>query len=80
MRIAGEYMPHIIIQMYPGRDDETKRRLAQALVRTASKELNRGAEHFSVSIEDIPETEWNDKVYKAAADPANKNVFVRPGY
>lgn len=73
-------MPHIIVQMYPGRDDETKKRLAQALVRTASEELKRGPEHFSVSIEDIPQEEWNDRVYASAADPENKNVFVRPGY
>lgn len=47
-------MPHITIQMYPGRDDETKMRLAQAILKTASEELNRGPEHFSVSIEDVP--------------------------
>jgi 4-oxalocrotonate tautomerase len=73
-------MPHITIQMYPGRDDETKQKLADALVKTASEELKRGAEHFSVSIEDIPQEEWKEKVYKAAIDPENKNVYVRPGY
>lgn len=73
-------MPHITIQMYPGRDDETKQKLADALVKTASEELNRGVEHFSVSIEDIPQEEWKEKVYNSAIDPSNKNIFVRPGY
>jgi 4-oxalocrotonate tautomerase len=73
-------MPHITIQMYPGRDDKIKQELADAVAKTASEQLNRGIEHFSVSIEDVPQEEWNEKVYKAAVDPENKNVFVRPGY
>lgn len=73
-------MPHITVQMYPGRSDETKKRLADALVRAAAEELERRPEHFSVSIEDVPQDEWDEKVYSPAIDPQNKNVFVRPGY
>ena len=73
-------MPHITIQMYPGRSDELKKKLAEAVVKTASEELQRGKEHFSVSIEDVPQEEWNEKVYKKVTDPANKTVFVKPGY
>lgn len=73
-------MPHITVQMYPGRSDELKAKLAKVLAETASKELERGIEHFSVSIEDVPQDEWTEKVYKKAADPDNKDVFVRPGY
>ena len=60
-------MPHITIQMYPGRDDKIKQELADAVAKTASEQLNRGIEHFSVSIEDVPQEEWNEKVYKSAA-------------
>lgn len=73
-------MPHITVQMYPGRNDEIKAKLAKVLAEAASKELGRGIEHFSVSIEDVPQDEWTEKVYKNAVDPNNKNVFVRPGY
>ncbi len=73
-------MPHITIQMFPGRDEETKKRLAQAILKTASQELNREPKHFSVSIEDIPQEEWNDKVYKKITDPQNKTVYIKPGY
>lgn len=76
----GGFMPHITIQMYPGRDDETKMRLAQAILKTASEELNREPEHFSVSIEDVPQEEWIDKVYSKVTDPNNKTVFIKPGY
>ncbi|NLC91938.1 MAG: 4-oxalocrotonate tautomerase [Treponema sp.] len=73
-------MPHITIQMYPGRDDETKQKLADEIVKTASEQLNRGKEHFSVSIEDIPQEEWKERVYNKVIDPNNKEVFVKPGY
>lgn len=73
-------MPHITVQMYPGRSDEIKSKLAKLLAETASKELGREIEHFSVSIEDVPQEEWTEKVYKKITDPENKDVFVRPGY
>ncbi|MBS7261228.1 MAG: tautomerase family protein [Treponema sp.] len=73
-------MPHITVQMYPGRSDEIKAKLAKVLAETASRELGREIEHFSVSIEDVPQDEWTDKVYKKITDPDNKDVFVRPGY
>lgn len=73
-------MPHITVQMYPGRSDEIKARLAKVLAEAASKELDRGIEHFSVSIQDVAQEDWNEKVYKSATDPNNKEVFIRPGY
>ena len=71
-------MPHITIQMYPGRDEETKKRLADAILETASKELARGKEHFSVSIEDVPQDEWKEKDYDKVVK--DKNTFIQPGY
>ncbi len=73
-------MPHITVQMYPGRTDAQKEALAKALAETASKTLNREIEHFSVSVVDVPQDEWKEKVYNSAIDPQNKEVFVRPGY
>ena len=71
-------MPHIAIKMYPGRDEETKKRLAQAILETASIELNRGKEHFSVSIEDVPQENWKEAVYDKVV--ADKNTLIQPGY
>lgn len=71
-------MPHITIQMYSGRDKATKKRLADAVLEAASKELERGKEHFSVSIEDVPQEEWKDKVYDKIL--SDKNIIIKPGY
>lgn len=71
-------MPHITIQMYPGRSEEIKKRLAEAVLDAASKELNREKAHFSVNVVDVPQEEWKEKVYnKVIADP---NTIIQPGY
>ena len=71
-------MPHITILMYPGRDDATKKRLADAILETASKELAREKEHFSVSIVDVSQDEWKEKVYDKVL--SDKNTIIQPGY
>jgi hypothetical protein len=35
---------------------------------------------ISVSVEDIPQTEWKEKVYDKELTADNKNLFVKPGY
>ncbi|MBP5452063.1 MAG: tautomerase family protein [Treponema sp.] len=71
-------MPHITIQMYPGRDEETKKRLADAVLDAASNSLARGKEHFSVSIVDVPQDEWKEKVYDKVL--SDSNTIIKPGY
>ena len=73
-------MPHITVQMYPGRSREVKQHLADKLAQVASEELGKGIEHFSVSIEDVPQSEWKAKVWDDAMDLSNDKVFVRPHY
>ncbi|MDE5898451.1 MAG: tautomerase family protein [Treponemataceae bacterium] len=71
-------MPHIAIQLYPGRDGETKKRLAEAVLNAAAAELGRGREHFSVSIEDVPQDEWKERVYDKVL--ADGNTVIPPEY
>ncbi len=71
-------MPHITVQMYPGRSDALKKELAEALLDAASKALQREKEHFSVSVEDVPQDEWKAKVYDKVL--SDRNTVIRPGY
>lgn len=71
-------MPHITIQMYPGRSDELKKEVAEALRDAAAKALNREKEHFSVSVEDVPQADWKAKVYDKVRTDAN--TVIQPGY
>jgi 4-oxalocrotonate tautomerase len=56
-------MPHIDISMFSGRDDETKKRVADAVVETMIKELGCQKSHLSVAIHDYDPSEWNEKVH-----------------
>ncbi|MCK9170377.1 MAG: 4-oxalocrotonate tautomerase family protein [Treponema sp.] len=71
-------MPHIVIQMYPGRDDEQKSAVAREVVEAASRALGRGIEHFSVSIEDVPQERWDTEVVPYRED-GNKKLFIDKG-
>ncbi len=71
-------MPHITIQMYPGRSDELKKKVAEALRDAAAKALDREKEHFSVSVVDVPQADWKAKVYDKVRTDAN--TVIQPGY
>jgi 4-oxalocrotonate tautomerase len=73
-------MPHINIKMYPGRDSELKKKAADAVAKALSESLGADMSAISVSVEDIPQTEWKEKVYDKELTEDNKNLFVKPGY
>ena len=55
-------MPHVEINMFAGRDDETKKRVADAVVETMMKELGCAKNHLSVAIHDVDPADWNEKI------------------
>lgn len=55
-------MPHITIDMFAGRDDETKKKAADAIVETMMNELGCAKEHLSVAIHDVKPEDWNSEI------------------
>ena len=55
-------MPHVEINMFAGRDDETKKKVADAIVETMMKELGCAKNHLSVSIHDVNPADWNQEI------------------
>lgn len=55
-------MPHINVKMFPGRDDEKKKDLADKLLQCAQEALGCPAEALSVSVEDVAPEDWNRDV------------------
>lgn len=56
-------MPHVDISMFSGRDDETKKRVADAVIETMIKELGCQRSHLSVAIHDYDPADWNEAVH-----------------
>lgn len=72
-------MPHIIVKLWLGRNDEIKSKLAKRIANAVAEELELDMGDVSVAIEEIPREEWGEKVYKAGIKN-NPNVYYKPDY
>lgn len=69
-------MPHITIQMFPGRDQEEKKQMAQDIQMLLWEKYQIEKNVLSVSVQDVPKEKWNDFIKNVPAD----TFFVKPGY
>ena len=73
-------MPHVIVKLWPGRSEQQKKRLAQAIVEDVVAIMKCGEESVSVSIEEIEPQDWTEKVYKPDILDKPQNLYKKPGY
>jgi len=73
-------MPHVIIRMYPGRSEQLKRQLGEAIVKDVVAIVGSGEDSVSVAIEEIPAAEWTEKVYKPDILKNWDKLYKKPGY
>ena len=71
-------MPHIVVNIWPGRSDETKAELANRLALETAQVLQMDNEYVSVAFQEVPEADW-DAFCKREIDEKPENVFKRPG-
>lgn len=55
-------MPHIDVEWFKGRDEETKKKVAEALVETMIRETGCQRSHLSVAFHDHDPADWNAEV------------------
>lgn len=72
-------MPHIIVKLWPGRNEEIKKNLAERIADTVASELKVDKGDVSVSVEEVLREDWGDKVYKAEIKD-NPNLYYKPDY
>jgi 4-oxalocrotonate tautomerase len=73
-------MPHVIVKMYPGRSEQQKMRLAEAIVKDVMAITNVGNEAVSVAIEEVKPGDWAEQVYKPVILSAAGSLYKKPGY
>ena len=73
-------MPHVIVKMYPGKSDEQKQRLAEEIVKDFVELLGYKEASLSVAIEEVPQSEWAEKVYKPEIVEHQEKLYKKPGY
>ncbi len=73
-------MPHVIVKMYPGRSEDQKRRLAEAIVKDVVANVGGSEDSVSVAIEEIAPAEWAEKVYNPDILHVPGKLYKKPGY
>jgi 4-oxalocrotonate tautomerase len=73
-------MPHVIVKLWPGKSEQQKRRLAQAITRDVMDVLNYGDESVSVAFEEVDAADWAAKVYQPDIVRKSALLYKKPGY
>lgn len=73
-------MPHVIVKLWPGKSEQHKRRLAQAIADDVMRVLDYGDEAVSVAIEEVDPDDWRDEVYRPDIVRDADKLYKKPGY
>jgi 4-oxalocrotonate tautomerase len=73
-------MPHVIVKLWPGKTEDQKRRLSEAITDDVMKVLRYGEESISVGFEEIDADEWAEKVYQPDIVDKADTLYKKPGY
>lgn len=73
-------MPHVIVKLWPGKSEQQKKRLADAIARDVMRVLNYGEESVSVAMEEVAVGDWAEKVYKPDIVDKPDKLYKKPGY
>ena len=72
---GSENMPHIQVSLYPGRDDELKRKMAKELKNTVVEKIGIPIEAISVSIEDIEPDDFEPTIQDRLKNEKNELIL-----
>ena len=72
-------MPHIVVKLWPGRNEEIKANLAKKIADAVVEELKVDIGDVSVAIEEVNRSDWGEQVYKREIKD-NPNLYVKPDY
>ena len=73
-------MPHVIVKLWPGKTEDQKRRLADAIAQDVIRELGSSEASVSVSIEDVAADDWAEQVYRPDIAGKPELLYRKPGY
>lgn len=73
-------MPHVEIKCFPGRTEEQKKLCAEKIAEDIAETLGCKVSSVSITIKDIREEEWKEKVWDASIVPDKDLLYKTPGY
>lgn len=72
-------MPHVVVKLWPGRNDEIKTNLAKKIADVVAEDLNVDIGDVSVAFEEVSKADWGETVYKREIKD-NEAVYLKPKY
>ena len=75
-----DIMPHVSVKLYPGRSEEQKKKLAEALAQDVAAIAGSGMDSISVAIEEVEPRDWKAKVYDPEILGKPGTLYKKPGY
>lgn len=73
-------MPHVIVKLWPGKSEQQKKQLAEAITKDVMSVLHYGEESVSVALEEVSSSDWAEKVHKPDIVNNSRNLYKKPGY
>jgi 4-oxalocrotonate tautomerase len=73
-------MPHVIVKLWPGKSEQQKMRLAEAITKNVMDIFGYGDEAVSVAMEEIKPQDWAEQVYQPDIIGKPAQLYKKPGY
>ena len=73
-------MPHVIVKLWPGKSEQHKTRLAEAITKNVMDILHYGEESVSIAMEEVQSQDWAETVYKPDIQKKWDRLYKKPGY
>jgi len=73
-------MPHVVVKLWPGKSEQQKTRLAEAITKDVMDILHYGEESVSVAMEEVKSQDWVETVYKPGIKANCDKLYKKPGY
>lgn len=73
-------MPHVIVKLWPGKTEQQKQKLADAVTASVTAILNYGDDAVSVAMEEVAPDAWAEKVYRPDIVAKPDKLYKKPGY
>jgi 4-oxalocrotonate tautomerase len=73
-------MPHVIVKLLPGRSEDQKTALANAIVENVTSIARCEVDAVSVAFEEVSSEDWTEKVYRPDILGHPDRLYKKPGY
>ena len=73
-------MPHVVVKLWPGRNDEVKLALVKQIAQDVADGLKVDIGDVSVAFEEVEKSDWGEMVYKKEIKDNIENIYFKPNY